>query len=174
MTKKDLGTKEPLIEKLAYSCDVNMIYGPPKTGVTTFLLNLAASAIAGKDFLGFRVYRPLRVGYWNFKDAPPYIEAIINRLSKTFPGFKRKLVYRLEHKPKLSDPNGEIMVWKMINDNNLNILILDDLESFSGDWNIYSNNDVKLIISHLRNIANHTNCAIIFANKTESGYPEDE
>lgn len=159
--------KPPLIEGLVNQGEVIMIYGPSGVGVTTFLMNLAAHTIAGREFLGFAIQHPLKVGYWHFEGSPWEMKAKADKLSRELRGFNENLLYRREYKFKISDADGEATLRNIIEDHELEILIIDNLPNFRGSCNENDASEMTdFVMNPLCNIAGSTGCAIIFAHHT--------
>lgn len=166
--------KPPLIEGLINQGEIIMFYGPTNVGVTTLFMNLAAHALAGKDFLGFRIPRPVkRVGYLHFEGWPRQMERMAKKLARGFPGFPESLFYLREYTWKISDPDGEATLRNVITNRELEMVFIDNLINFIGSINVNDPSEVTdFVMSRLSNVSGSTGCPIIFA--FHSGQPSLE
>lgn len=161
---KQVPPQVPLVKGLINQGEVLLFYGSTGRGITTLLLNIAAHACMGIDWLGFEIPKSLRVGFWHFEVPPQTMQAKIHALDNIYPGLKAKLLYRREYTLKLSDPDGEATLRNIIIDHGLDILFLDNLPNFKGTLEENSNSDMGNLLAMVCNVAGATNCAIPYAH----------
>jgi DNA-binding transcriptional regulator YiaG len=156
--------KPPLVEGLINQAEIVMLYGPTGHGVTTLMLNMAAHVIFGRDFLGFKIPRPIpNVGYLHFEGWPLDMEVKAKRLAKEFPGLPDKLFYHREYSFKITDPDGEATLRNIILNRELELLFIDNLINYIGGINVNDPNEVtNFVMNRLSNVSGSTGCAIVF------------
>ena len=164
---KNIPERKPLVEGLINQGEVVMCFAPTNAGATMLLLNLAACCVTGRDFLGFKIPEPLKVGYWDFENDPVEMESRIKALNREFPGFKDKLIYYRDYEHKIGNIGGEATLKKLILKHDLDILIPDNLPSFKGEHEENTDEIVDPVMIPLCNAAGFTRCAIVFPHHTK-------
>ncbi|MFC1905190.1 AAA family ATPase [Chloroflexota bacterium] len=164
---ENLPKKKVLIENFVNQGEVIMIYAPSGKGASTLLLNMVLCCWTATSFIGFKIPKPLRVGYWQFEGSPWETLERLETMAKSFNNFDIDLIpCQREYERQLSDPDARATWRNLILDHELDILVPDDFSSFRGAFDENNANDMSTAGKLLGNIAAGTGCAIVFPHHT--------
>jgi hypothetical protein len=123
--------RRTLIDPILGLDEITMLHGRPKIGKSLLSLQLAHSIMTGEDWLGFRVYPPVRPTLIIQSEVRPSI--MQERIKKVFSNsksLKKIIVPTIEEKILLDQKHGQNIVAQLIKDIDPSLIIVDPYAEF--------------------------------------------
>lgn len=173
---------EMLIDGLLCEGDTAMIYGAPTGGKTFLAINLAMACLAGSEWCGFTVGKPLTVLYATnegTKKIPHRFGEAGNRAALT--PEQRKRLFTVLDLPQLFDPSSTKNVKTFIadfrqrfGDAQLDLLIIDTMRNATTGANLDTGQDTSTVNEAVNVLKNEFDCTVLLVhhgNKADKGGP---